>query len=91
MCSIIYLDNAYLGSVGLKVYRYRFLVFTVLISADFFYPRTLISAAGQMDQGQVVFSSLALHSLGKFCLMFFVSAIVGVVFGLASAVVSTIK
>lgn len=50
--------------------------------------RTLMSAASQMDSGDLNTSSLALHSIGKFCLMFFVSAIIGVVFGLVCAIVS---
>ncbi|XP_066925073.1 sodium/hydrogen exchanger 8-like [Clytia hemisphaerica] len=49
--------------------------------------QTLISAAVQMDQGSVDFNSLALHSIGKFCLMFFVSAIIGTIFGLLCALV----
>jgi len=48
---------------------------------------TLMSAAKQMDSGELVVSSLALHSLGKFCMMFFVSAIIGVLFGLLCALI----
>lgn len=47
--------------------------------------QTLMSAAKQMDSGTVLVSSLALHSLGKFCMMFFLSSIIGVLFGLACA------
>ncbi|XP_065669729.1 sodium/hydrogen exchanger 8 isoform X2 [Hydra vulgaris] len=46
---------------------------------------TIMSAAEQMDSGDIHFSSLALHSIGKFCMMFFLSSIIGVLFGLASA------
>lgn len=47
-----------------------------------------MGAAAQMDGGDLDASSLALHSIGKFCLMFFVSAIIGTVFGLLCALVS---
>lgn len=49
--------------------------------------QTLINAAKQMDEGPIDFNSLALHSIGKFCLMFFVSAIIGTAFGLLCAIV----
>ena len=50
-----------------------------------------MSAAEQMDSGVVHFSSLAVHSLGKFCMMFFLSSVIGVLFGLASSLVSFLK
>ena len=50
--------------------------------------RTMLAAALKIDSGTVLVSDLLLHSVGKFCMMFFVSAMIGVIFGLACALVS---
>ena len=71
----------------LKFTKILLVVLKVFISLFVFTFRTLISAAVQMDSGSVDFNSLALHSIGKFCLMFFVSAIIGAAFGLICALV----
>ena len=48
----------------------------------------MLAAALKIDSGTVLVSDLLLHSVGKFCMMFFVSAMIGVIFGLACALVS---
>lgn len=49
--------------------------------------RTMLSAAAQYDIGPISGPDLLLKSIGKFMLMFFVSALIGVVFGLICALV----
>ena len=53
----------------------------------FVFPRTILAAAVKIDSGTISVSDLVLHSVGKFCMMFFVSAIIGVLFGLTCALV----
>ncbi|XP_065061807.1 sodium/hydrogen exchanger 8-like isoform X1 [Rhopilema esculentum] len=48
---------------------------------------TLVSAAKTMESGDIVYSSIAGSAVSKFCMMLFLSAIIGVAFGLVSAVV----
>ena len=41
-----------------------------------------------MESGDIVYSSIAGSAVSKFCMMLFLSAIIGVLFGLVSAIVS---
>lgn len=50
--------------------------------------RTLVATARSMELGEVVYSTIAGDAVSKFCMMLFVSALIGVAFGLLSALVN---
>ena len=49
--------------------------------------RTLVAAAKTMEAGNIVYGTIAGAAISKFCMMLFVSALIGVAFGLLSALV----
>ena len=50
-------------------------------------PRTLVATAKSMESGDIVYSTIAGNAVSKFCMMLFLSALLGVAFGLLSALV----
>ena len=48
----------------------------------------MVAAVKSMEGGDADYSAIAGHAISKFCMMLFVSALIGIAFGLLSAVIS---